>query len=82
MDVNWERDPTYGRKPITVPAAFICGEADPVLRIITPRTLKSMPQRVPKLHSSTLVPQAGHFVQIERPEETNRALLSFLDSLR
>lgn len=81
MDVNWERDPDYGRQPIAVPAAFICGEADPVLRIITPRTLLSMPKRVPNLHSSTLVPQAGHFVQLECPEETNRALLSFLKSL-
>ena len=80
MDVNWEHDPDYGRKPIDAPALFICGERDPALRIITPKSLETMPMRVPNLRGTHLVENAGHFVQQEQPEAVNEALLEFLRS--
>ncbi len=78
MDVNWERDPDYGRAPIERPALFLCGEKDPVLQIITAKSLETMPDRVPKLWKVEIVPDAGHFLQQEKPEAVNEALLAFL----
>lgn len=82
MDLNWEHDRDYGRRQVEQPALFICGEKDPVLQIITPKTLETMPGRVPDLRGIELIPDAGHFVQQEKPEPVNRHLLGFLNSLR
>jgi len=81
MDLNWEHDRDYGRRHVEQPALFICGEKDPVLRIITPKTLETMPSRVPGLRGIELIADAGHFVQQEQPETVNRHLLGFLRSL-
>ena len=80
MDVNWEHDPDYGRAKIEHPALFLCGEKDPVLQIITPKTLETMPTRVPNLQGTDLIPNAGHFAQQEQPQAVNKALLTFLAS--
>lgn len=81
MDVNWEHDRDYGRAEIKHPALFLCGEKDPVLQIITAKTLETMPARVPDLRGTELIPGAGHFVQQERPRAVNDALLKFLRSV-
>lgn len=81
MDVNFERDPTYGRATVAAPALFICGEQDPVLEIITEKSLETMPSRVLDLRGTHLIPNAGHFVQQERPEAVNRVLTDFLATL-
>jgi pimeloyl-ACP methyl ester carboxylesterase len=81
MDVNWEQDPDYGRAKIEHPALFLCGEKDPVLQIITPKTLETMPTRVPNLQGTHLIPNAGHFAQQEQPNPLNKALLTVLKTL-
>lgn len=81
MDLNWEHDLDYGRAKISAPALFVCGEKDPVLQIITPKTLETMPARVPDLRGVELVAGAGHFVQQEQPAAVNKALLNFLTRL-
>ena len=81
MDVNWEHDPDYGRATLDTPALFLCGEKDPVLQIITPKSLETMPERVPDLRGIELIADAGHFAQQEQPEAVNAALLKFLDGL-
>lgn len=81
MDVNWAQDPDYGTSPIKQPALFVCGERDPVLQIITPKTLETMPNRVPDLRGVQLIPHAGHFAQQEQPEAVNQSLLRFLATL-
>jgi len=82
MDLNWEHDRDYGRRQVEQPALFVCGEKDPVLQIITPKTLETMPGRVPDLRGIELIPDAGHFVQQEQPELVNRHILGFLNRLR
>jgi pimeloyl-ACP methyl ester carboxylesterase len=82
MDLNWELDPDYGCRQVEQPALFLCGEKDPVLQIITPKTLETMPSRVPDLRGIELIPGAGHFVQQEQPKAVNQHLLGFLNSLR
>jgi len=78
MDLNWEHDPDYGRARIDAPALFVCGEQDPVLRLVTPKSLETMPGRVPNLRGNLLVGDAGHFAQQEQPDVVNEALIRFL----
>ena len=77
-DLDWEHDPDYGRVPIECPALFLCGERDPVLKIVTPESISGMTRRLPNLVGSHIVPGVGHFVQQEAPEATNTALQAFL----
>jgi pimeloyl-ACP methyl ester carboxylesterase len=81
MDVNWEHDPDYGRAKVECPSLFICGERDPVLQIVTPKSLETMPARLTDLRGTHLIPNAGHFAQQEQPEAVNKALLKFLATL-
>lgn len=81
MDVNWETDPDYGRATIDVPALLLCGEKDPVLQMITPKSLETMPDRVPDLRGIHLIADAGHFAQQEQPQAVNARLLEFLETL-
>ncbi len=81
MDVNWERDPSYGRAKIGCPSLFLCGEQDPVLQIVTRKSLDTMPERLTDLRGIELIESAGHFAQQEQPEAVNQALLRFLAGL-
>ena len=53
-------------------------QRDPVLAFIP---VEPMRARVTDLRECVLVPGAGHWIQQERPAETNEALLRFLASV-
>jgi pimeloyl-ACP methyl ester carboxylesterase len=81
-DRNWELGEPYADADIEVPALFLSGAEDIVLRMIAPDALDIMSRRTLDLRGIVLIEGAGHFVQMERPEATNRALLNFLATLR
>lgn len=81
-DRNWELGEPYADADIMVPALFISGAQDIVLQMIAPDALDIMRRRVPDLRGVALIEGAGHFVQMERPAQTNDALLTFLEGLR
>ena len=82
FDRNWElTDPAAGgpaAHTITVPVLFLAGSADPVLGF-SPR------DRVTEVatggYREVLLDGAGHWLQQERPDEVNAALLDFLAEL-
>lgn len=78
MDRDWEQLPELQDKKIEQPALFLYGTADGVMSFAP---MDPMKQLVPNLK---IVPfeGAGHWTQQERPEDTNRELISFLDSLQ
>lgn len=80
-DRNWELGAAFADANITQPALFIAGAEDVVLKMIPGNAIELMRQRVPELRDVVLVPGAGHFVQQEKPQAVNAALLSFLRSL-
>lgn len=43
--------------------------------------MTAMSDLVPGLRSALIVEGAGHFVQMERPDVVNHAMVEFLDSL-
>jgi pimeloyl-ACP methyl ester carboxylesterase len=75
MDRNWETTPALAGAMITVPCLFIGGTADPVLTF-TPRDRAG--QVISGPYREVMIDGAGHWLQQERPDEVNSALLEFL----
>ncbi len=78
VDLNWELLSAYSGGKITQPALFIWGDQDPTLEMPgVSKAIEYMSQMVSQLHSIVL-PGAGHWIQLERVDEVNAALLAFL----
>ena len=83
MDRNWEITPQLAGARIKVPVGFIAGEEDIVIRGAKADALRTGMTRVADdLRGVTLVPGAGHWIQQEKPEETNAFILGFLSGLK
>jgi pimeloyl-ACP methyl ester carboxylesterase len=80
MDLNWELLAPYEGKPIQVPGLFLTGERD-VTRIWGRESIDKFSESVPDLRGQIIIKDCGHWVQEERPNETNAALLAFLNGL-
>ncbi|MGH9035139.1 MAG: alpha/beta fold hydrolase [Acidimicrobiia bacterium] len=78
FDRNWALTETTATRKVEIPTLFLAGERDPVLQFVSP---EPMAEWVPGLRESIFVPGGGHWIQQERPAETNEALLRFLSSL-
>jgi pimeloyl-ACP methyl ester carboxylesterase len=80
FDRSWKRTAALADRKIEQPATFIAGDRDPVIAMGR-RQLERLPKIAPRLFESLLLPGCGHWVQQERPEEVNAALLRFLRTL-
>ena len=79
---DWAELPELATELVTQPALFIAGDRDPVLRFVPGRNLTDLMDRhFTDLRGKILLQGAGHWVQQERPDEVNRALLEFLAGL-
>jgi pimeloyl-ACP methyl ester carboxylesterase len=80
---NWEITPELSGKRISAPVMFLAGQDDIVIRGAKPENLKAQISRVADdLRSVTVIPNSGHWIQQERPEEVNARLLEFLKGLK
>jgi pimeloyl-ACP methyl ester carboxylesterase len=61
---------------------FIAGADDVVISWFGENLEPIMRRAVPDLRAFELLPDAGHWVQQERADEVNQALIRFLDSLK
>ncbi len=80
-DLVWSQNEHLHDRPIGVPVTFIAGSADPVLEMLGRDPMTAMADLVPGLRSVLIVEGAGHFVQMERPDAVNTAMIEFLGSL-
>jgi pimeloyl-ACP methyl ester carboxylesterase len=78
LDRSWAYLEQFEGRTIDQPALFITGSRDPV-RAFMPH--EAMAGSVTDLREVVIVEGAGHWVQQERPDEVNAALLGFLDSV-
>jgi pimeloyl-ACP methyl ester carboxylesterase len=79
IDRNWELFAPFAGAKITVPALFVAGDRDLVLSFPgTEQILATLPNRVPHLRKTLILPGCGHWTQQERPAEVNEALIQFL----
>ena len=82
IDRNWELLAPWHGAPIRQPALFIAGRSDPVIAsAIGQKGLEALPQTVPGLRRTVMIEGAGHWIQQERPDEVNAALVAFLRAL-
>jgi len=81
---NWEITPELTGARIKIPVAFLAGEDDVVIRGAKADGLRaSMSKGVADdLRDVTLIPGAGHWIQQEKPQETNAFILNFLNSVK
>ncbi|HEU5083998.1 MAG TPA: alpha/beta hydrolase [Acidimicrobiales bacterium] len=79
FDRNWELTPQLDGAKVEVPSFFIGGADDPVLRMSPPEGQEAW---LTDHRGSVIVEGAGHWVQQEKPEQVNAALLEFCDQLR
>ena len=82
IDRNWELLAPYVGAQVTVPALYIAGDRDLVVRFPgMMKAIEGLKRDVPDLRETLLLPGCGHLTQQERPEEVNAALIGFLASL-
>lgn len=80
-DINWEIGALYADACVEVPALFISGGQDPVLQMVGNDALDIMRKKVKDLRDIVLIPDAGHFVQMEQKAAFNKAVIGFLKTL-
>jgi pimeloyl-ACP methyl ester carboxylesterase len=78
IDRNWELSAPLAERRIEQPALFVTGSRDPVARFMPAEMMDGW---VTDLRPKVVIDGAGHWVQQERPDEVNRALLGFLAEL-
>jgi pimeloyl-ACP methyl ester carboxylesterase len=78
IDRNWEETAPFADARIEMPALFLTGSRDPVKRFMPEAAMDGW---VTDLRVSVEIEGAGHWVNQERPEEVNAALLDFLAAL-
>ncbi|MEX2236821.1 MAG: alpha/beta hydrolase [Dehalococcoidia bacterium] len=78
FDRNWETTEHLAGRKVEQPALMIMAEKDPVL---PPEMAVGLEANVPNVKHH-LVKGSGHWTQQEKPEEVNRVMIDFLNSLQ
>ena len=79
IDRNWELLAPFAGAKVTVPALYIAGDRDVVVKF--PRMdqlIANLKLFVPNLTKTIMLPGCGHWTQQERAYEVNAALIAFL----
>ncbi|QZA17401.1 alpha/beta hydrolase [Mycobacterium malmoense] len=78
FDRNWETTAELADAKIPVPSLFIAGTSDPVLAFTRADRASEV---IAGPYRQVMIEGAGHWLQQERPDEVNAALLEFLNGL-
>jgi len=78
FDRNWELTPQLAGAKVQVPSLFIGGTLDPVLLMTNPEAFVEF---LTDHRGNVLVDGAGHWVQQEKPDEVNAALIAFANDV-
>jgi epoxide hydrolase A/B len=82
IDRNWELLAPFDRLKVSVPALYVAGERDPVIKFPgMDRHLADLAKLVPQLRRTIILPGCGHLTQEERAGEVNTAMIDFLRGL-
>ena len=78
-DRNWELTAPWQGAQIHQPSLFIAGSKDGVITgLIGAKLINEMERVLPNLRQKLILDGAGHWIQQERPDEVNAALIAFL----
>jgi pimeloyl-ACP methyl ester carboxylesterase len=79
IDRNWELTAPWQDAQIHQPSLFIAGSKDSVITgLIGAKRVGDMERVLPNLKKKLIIEGAGHWVQQERADEVNAALIAFL----
>jgi pimeloyl-ACP methyl ester carboxylesterase len=82
LDRNWGLTAPWAGALIYQPALFIAGREDPVIAVGSGAgAVQALSAAVPGLRRKLLIDGAGHFIQQERPQLVNEAIIEFLGGL-
>ena len=82
IDRNWELLAPYTGALVTVPALYVAGDRDLVVRFPgMDQLIPNLAKLVPRLARTVMLPGCGHWTQQERAPEVNAAMLEFLKGL-
>jgi pimeloyl-ACP methyl ester carboxylesterase len=80
LDRNWELTAPWQDAPISQPSLFIAGSRDSVITgLIGAKRVADMERILPNLQQKLIIDGAGHWIQQERSDEVNAALIAFLE---
>jgi len=79
VDRSWELLAPFAGARVSVPALYVAGDRDLVVRFPgMDQLIPNLSKFVPKLRRTVMLPGCGHWTQQERPREVNDAMLEFL----
>ena len=79
IDRNWELTAAWQDAKINQPSLFLAGSRDGVVTgLIGARQIAELDRVLTNLKAKIILDGAGHWVQQERPDEVNAALIDFL----
>jgi pimeloyl-ACP methyl ester carboxylesterase len=79
IDRNWELTAPWQGAQIRQPSLFIAGSSDSVITgLIGAKRVADMERVLPGLKQKLIINGAGHWIQQERADEVNAALIAFL----
>ena len=79
LDRNWELTAPWQGAQIHQPSLFIAGSKDSVITgLIGAKRVGDMERVLPDLRQKLIIDGAGHWIQQERADEVNAALIAFL----
>ena len=82
IDRNWELLAPFDGLRVTVPALYIAGDRDPVIKFPgMDRHIAELAKFVPQLRRTIILPGCGHVTQEERAAEVNTAMIDILRGL-
>jgi pimeloyl-ACP methyl ester carboxylesterase len=82
VDRNWSLLAPWAGAKVSVPALYIAGDRDPVVRFPgMDKLIPNLQHFVPQLRKTIMLPGCGHWTQQERPDEVNAALIAFLKEI-
>ncbi len=82
IDRNWELLAPFAGAVVTVPALYITGDRDLVVKFPgMEQLIANLSTFVPQLRQTIRLPGCGHWTQQERAREVNDAMLAFLEAI-
>jgi epoxide hydrolase A/B len=82
IDRNWELLAPFAGAVVTVPALYVAGDRDLVVRFPgMEQLIANLSTFVPQLRRTIMLPGCGHWTQQERAREVNDAMLEFLEAI-
>jgi pimeloyl-ACP methyl ester carboxylesterase len=82
IDRNWELLSPFDGVPVRVPALYIAGDGDPVVKFPgMDRHITDLPKFALQLRDVIMLPGCGHIAQEKRPAEVSAAMIDFIRHL-